>query len=116
MKTQSYWQEYLKMEHSKAIAEGNGSFWYNPTNQASLRLRIKSKDYIPLEHLEQFSTIKLQKSILPKHLVFLERCMDIPYIIVNNMTLVSYTGMQTTVIMLQDGDLDAWVNNTGEQI
>ena len=87
------------------------SFWYNPSNDYSMRLTDPGFKF--LSHTLGVSSypFKLSKILLSKQLLQLEKCIQFPYYIQHAKKLVVFD--ENTIIMLQMyGNLENFLNNT----
>lgn len=97
------------LDHSHKLARHR--WWINPTNDSSLRLSREGYDVISKRNDIKSYTHDLQKKILPKTLLQLERTITQPYFIKNLQTLILFDQKNSVILTLYGNDLQAYLDN-----
>lgn len=86
-------------------------WWYNPVNPRSLRLTSTGYKWI-VKHVKlQFHTIDLQKKIVGRQYLQLERLLSAPYIIVRADRIALHSEVDAVMLQLHAGDLNTYLDN-----
>ena len=85
--------------------------WHNPTNPKSLRLSHDGFGILENVKTVKFYKFKLEKDILPKTLVQLERYFTEPYYIMNNKTIIVAGDKEAMMLTLHASNLQAYLDN-----
>lgn len=104
--SQAHWQQKIPSlgQFSKELV------WFNPLNPKSLRLTKYGLAAIP-QNEYKYHTIKLDKIILPRHYLLLERAMPAPYFIKKVDQIYVFDEQTAVMLMLHSGDLETCLSN-----
>lgn len=86
-------------------------WWVNPTNLGSLRLSKEGYHRLLVYQGIENYTHDLDKKILPKTLVQLERILDRPYFIKNLRTLILFDQKNSIMLTLYNNNLQSYLDN-----
>lgn len=104
---QSVWQQqyYLLAPYSQSPS----SWWYNPTNHASLRLTHKA--YLTIRKHIKFYKFELPDAIKPRAFLQLERYFAEPYYVQNHKTIHITSERDSIMLSLHANNLQQYLDN-----
>ena len=117
-KTQIEWTRvFLQQKHlakevdQKLIDYYRAVFWFNPTNERSMRLTYSGIDSL-LEFNIQHYSHKLEQAILPKTLVQLEKIFTEPYYIDGLNCIKTFDEATSLTLILYNNNLQSYLDNS----
>lgn len=87
------------------------TWWYNPTNSASLRLSSFAWNVVRSQSSLIFKRFVLEKELLPKTFVQLERHFTAPYYIQNHKTIHLLGETEIVMLSLHGNNLQQYLDN-----
>lgn len=87
------------------------SWWFNPLNHSSMRLSKEGASYATTHAKIRYYSHDLEKIILPKTLLQLEKILDYPYYIPKLKTIVIFDEMTSMTLTLYNNDLQTYLDN-----
>jgi hypothetical protein len=106
MANQEYWGNKFEL--------GNGPhLWYNPINKTSLRLTRLAWSVL-IDRDIKFYRFDLEKTILPKVLLQLERCFTEPYYIQSTTRIHLMSDRDAMMLTLHANNLEQYLDNLSQ--
>jgi len=87
------------------------SWWFNPLNNSSMRLSKEGASYATTHAKIHYYKHDLERIILPKTLLQLEKILDYPYYIPKIKTIVLFDEMTSMTLTLYNNDLQTYLDN-----
>jgi hypothetical protein len=86
-------------------------YWYNPTNDRSMRLTFEGfSEFVNLD--VRYYSHNLQHDILPKTLVQLEKFLAQPYFIRNDSSINTFDEATSLTLTLYNNNLQSYLDNS----
>jgi hypothetical protein len=86
-------------------------YWYNPTNDRSMRLTFEGFSEFVALGVQHYSH-NLQHNILPKTLVQLEKFLTQPYLISNESSISTFDDVTSLALTLYNNNLQSYLDHT----
>lgn len=87
------------------------SWWFNPLNTSSMRLTKEGAGYATAHAKIHYYKHDLERIILPKTLLQLEKILDYPYYIPKIKTIIVFDERTSMTLTLYNNDLQTYLDN-----
>ena len=87
------------------------SWWFNPLNYNSMRLSKEGANYVTTHAKIHYYKHELERIILPKTLLQLEKILEYPYYIPQIKTIIVLDEVTSMTLTLYNNDLQTYLDN-----